>query len=244
MANDPALLAMMPAGALIYRQQHVKPDVSIKYLRPSVSAFIDAALSPITSRAIRTLTETTRWRLALPALKELDWFKPSAPGQGADVITDMTADFSGGGDTVCAETGDFCRNWRRGIFTVDTPMTQLASGWIGGESITLKSATVALRTAYASVAVQSVDSKPITDSRSILVSMAAQTLPPQKGATAVRSEPIIGELTFKAPPGLSAYANSGDGRQKQIPVSYENGAYHLALEASLGTYWIVLRDGP
>ena len=214
MANDPALLAMMPVGALIFRQQHVRPGTSLSYLRPTPADFIDTALSPITSRAIRTLTETTRWRLALPALKELDWFKPAAPEQDGKVITDMAADFSGGGDTICAETGDFCRNWRRGIFTVDTPMTQLASGWIGGESITLTSAKVSLKTPYAALAVQSLDSKPIADSRSILVSMAAQSFPAQGGVTAIRSEPIIGQVTFKAQPGLAAYAHFGDGRQK------------------------------
>ncbi|MDP1699409.1 MAG: hypothetical protein Q8L53_00410 [Aestuariivirga sp.] len=244
MANDPALLAMMPAGALIFRQQHVRPGDIVHYLRPGIEEFIDAALSPITSRTIRTLTETTRWRLALPALKELNWFKPAAPKHDGKVITDIKADFSGGGDTVCAATGDFCRNWRRGIFTVDTPLTQLASGWIGGESITLSNARVSLKTAYASLAVQSLDSKPIAESRSILVSMAAQTLPQQKGATAIRSEPIIGEVTFKAPPGLMAHAQFGDGRQKQVPSRYENGSYHLALDASLGAYWIAFRDAP
>ena len=64
----------------------------------------------------------------------------------------------------------------------------------------------------------------ITDSRSILVSMAAQSFPAQGGVTAIRSEPIIGQVTFKAPPGLAAYAHFGDGRQKQIPVPYENGS--------------------
>ena len=55
MANDPALLAMMPVGALIFRQQHVRPGTSINYLRPTAADFIDTALSPVTSRAIRTL---------------------------------------------------------------------------------------------------------------------------------------------------------------------------------------------
>jgi hypothetical protein len=125
---------------------------------------------------------------------------------------------------------------------VDTPLTQLASGWLGGESIVLTNARVSLRTAYASLAVQSLDSKPIADSRSILVSMAAQSLPPQQGATAIRSEPIIGEVMFKAPRGLVAYAHFGNGRRKQIPARYENGSYHLALDASLGTYWIAFQD--
>lgn len=244
MANDPALLAMMPAGALIFRQQHVRPGKSLSYLRPTPSEFIDAALSPITSRAIRTLTETTRWRLALPTLKELDWFKPASPGQDGKAVTDMAADFSGGGDTVCAEMGDFCRNWRRGIFTVDTPMTQLASGWVGGESISLTNAKVSLKTPYAALAVQSLDSKPITDSRSILVSMTAQSFPAKGSVTATRSEPIIGEVSFRAPHGLAAYAQFGDGRQRQIPAPFENGSYHLALDASLGTYWIAFRDRP
>jgi hypothetical protein len=94
LANDPALLAMMPVGALVYRQQHVKPGNALSYLRPAAEEFIDTALSPVTSRAIRTLTETRRWRLALPALKELDWFTPKAPGKDGETVTDMAADFS------------------------------------------------------------------------------------------------------------------------------------------------------
>ncbi|MBZ0262565.1 MAG: hypothetical protein K8F90_18435 [Hyphomicrobiales bacterium] len=243
-AIDPTLLAMMPAGALIFRQQHVKPGPSVNYLRPTPAEFIDAALSPVTSRAIRTLTEARRWRLALPALKELDWFKPVAAGQGENLITDMAADFSGGGDTVCAETGDFCRNWRRGIFTVDTPKTQLVSGWIGGESIALTNARVSLKTPYAAVAVQSLDSKPVKESRSILVSMAAQSFSARGDGTAIRSEPIIGEVAFKARPGLVAYAKFGNGRQKQIQVAYVDGSYRLSLDASLGTYWVAFQDAP
>jgi hypothetical protein len=243
-ARDPALLAMMPVGALIFRQQHVRPGTSLSYLCPTPADFINTALSPITSRAIRTLTETTRWRLVLPTLKELDWFKPAAPEQQGKVITDMAADFSGGGDTVCAETGEFCRNWRRGIFTVDTAMTQLASGWIGGESIALSSAKVALKTSYSAIAVQSLDSKPIKDSRSILVSMAAQSFPAQEGNKSIRTEPVSGMVAFIAPPGLAAYAQFGDARQKQIQVPYKDGSYQLALDASLGTYWIVFRDAP
>jgi hypothetical protein len=243
LAYDPSLLAMMPVGALIFRQQHVKSGKSLSYLRPKPSDFIDTALSPVTSRAIRTLTETQRWRLALPLLKELDWFKPLARSEG-NAITDMAADFSGGGATICAETGDFCRNWQRGIFTVDTPMTQLASGWIGGVGITLTSAQVSLKTPYAALAVQSLDSKPIVESRSILVSMAAQSFPAQGTFTTIRSEPIVGTLSFKAPPGLAAYTQFGDGRQKQIQVPYENGRYQLLLDSSLGTYWILFRNSP
>lgn len=244
MASDPALLAMMPVGALIFRQQHVRPGATMNYLRPAAAEFIDTALSPITSRAIRTLTETMRWRLVLPALKELEWFKPATPERDGRAVTDMAADFSGKGDQVCAESGDFCRDWRRGIFTVDTPMTQLASGWIGGETITLKSATISLKTAYGGLAVQSLDTKPITESRSILVSMAAQTLPAKGDNTSIRSEPISGKVSFMAPPGLAAFASFGDGRQKPFPAPYENGAYHLNLDAGLGTYWIVFRDAP
>ncbi len=242
-ATDPALLAMMPVGALIFRQQHVKQGGSLHYLSPTMAEFINSPLSPLTSQAIRTLTETKRWRLALPVIRELDWFKPSAQEQGATEVKDIATDFAGSGDVICAETGDFCRNWRRGTFTVDTPMTQLASGWIGGETFTLKSVTIAIKTAYASLAIQSLDSKPIEESQSILISMAAQTIPAWGDFKSNRSEPVLGKLAVKARPGLVAYAAFGDGRLKPLSVRYGNGAYNLNLDATLGTYWIVLRDG-
>ncbi|HUQ38278.1 MAG TPA: hypothetical protein VM144_18055 [Aestuariivirga sp.] len=244
MASDPALLAMAAVGALIFRQKHVKLGPTINYLYPTSAEFIDTALSAETSRAIRTLTETVRWRLGLPEIKELEWFKPASIVRDEKTITDMTADFSKPGEQVCAETGDFCRDWRRGVFTVDTPMTQVASGWIGGETITLKSATISLTTAHGALAIQSLDSMPITESRSILISMAAQTLLAKGDNESIQSEPIIGQIRFKAPPGLAAYAQLGDGRQKRIHAPYENGAYNLVLDAELGTYWIAFRNSP
>jgi hypothetical protein len=242
MAYDPSLLAMMAVGALIFRQQHVKPGETLHYLSPKVAEFIDKPLSPVTSRAIRTLTETVRWRVALPAIKELSWFTPSAINSVGKTVSDMSQNFAGSGDTVCAETGDFCRNWKRGTFSVDTPMTQLASGWIGGESFTLKSSKIDIKTANAAVAIQSLDSKPIANSRHILVSMAAQTMPAWKDNKTIRSEPVIGTVKFEAPPGLVGYAVFGDGRQKPFAASYENGSYRLALDSALGTYWIVFKS--
>ena len=74
--------------------------------------------------------------------------------------------------------------------------------------------------------------------------MAAQSFPAKGAIKAIRSEPITGEVSFKAPAGLTAYAQFGDGRQKVIAAAYESGSYKLSLDASLGTYWIVLRDAP
>ncbi len=155
-ANDPALLVMMPAAALIYRQGHVKEGKTPVTLAPTASDLIDRPLSPNTSRAIRTLTERHKFRVALPVLPSLPWLQVPA-GQPELAVTDMNTDFSNDTGQLCSDTEEVCRDWRNGVLRIDTERTQLVSGWIGGRALELKDTSFAIDTANASIAVQSLD---------------------------------------------------------------------------------------
>ena len=237
---DPSALAAMASAALIYRGKHVERDPQIRYIAPTPEQFIDQPLSPLTSKAIRTLTETGRFRLLLPALPALEWFKPASAEPGATRITDMQQDFSGGGNSICAETGEFCRDWENGIFKLDTDRSKAAAGWIGGRQIELSGTEIAVSTAYASVSIQSLDAAPIVQSHKILVSLAAQTMPGEPNSNAAFTEPVAGRIAITASPGLHAFQLSGNGLARPMQTRYENGKYILNLDHRLNSLWIML----
>lgn len=240
--RDPAMVSNLAAGALLFREQHVRPGDRMRYLAPAEQDFIDKPLSPYTSRAIRTLTETSRWRLDLPKLAALPWFDPPPRPEPGETVTDLDADFSTDAAQICADTGDFCRNWRKGIFTVDTRLTQSASGWIGGERIDLADVGLAMSTRYGSVAVQALDRVPIAESRKILVSLAAQTLVSDAKPPATLVQPVVGRIEIKAAPGLQAYALFDDGLARPVASIYADGRYRLDLDERLRTLWLILKE--
>ena len=237
---DPSAMAALAAAALIYRERHVQRDPQIRYVTPTAEQFIDQPLSPLTSKAIRTLTETGRFRLQLPALSSLPWFKPASAEPGAAQITDLQQDFSGGGNMICAETGEFCRDWNNGIFKLDTDKSKAAAGWIGGRQIELSGTEIAVSTAYASVSIQSLDAAPIAQSHKILVTLAAQTASGEGKSNVTLTEPVAGRIAIAASPGLHAVQLSGSGLARPMQTRYENGQYILNLDHRLKSMWIVL----
>lgn len=241
MAIDPSMASMMAVGALIFRRQDVQAGGEILYLAPQPGDFVDRPLSPRTSRAIRTLTERHRFRMAMPAVKELPWFKPAALPADARTVTDLAENFATGENETCADTNEFCRNWQDGVFRVDTPKTAAVTGWIGGKSFALGPVKLSAETPNGALAVQSLDDRAITESDHILISLAAQTLAPQGGRSETMSEPFRGTLSVRARPGLVANALTNSGSRRLQSVQYKDGEYLFLLDPGLKSYWIELR---
>ena len=61
-----------------------------------------------------------------------------------------------------SDTGELRRDWEQGVYSIDTPRTQAAMGWIGGKQIKLADVEIAVTTRNATVAVQSLDERPIS----------------------------------------------------------------------------------
>jgi hypothetical protein len=115
-------------------------------------------------------------------------------------------------------------------------------GWIGGQSIRLADLLLELTTRNATVAVQSLDDKPIREAGALLISLGARSVPSTGGQMPFRSEPVTGALTIRAKKGLKLYKRTGAGREeREIRTSYEGGEYHITLDRSLATYWLVLK---
>jgi len=178
-SSDPSMIATLPAAALLFRGGHVSPARTSYELALSEDVFTGQEINARTSRAIRTLTETSKMRLRVPPMKALDWITDQPPAaENVKRISDPGFDAIGEGtDKVCSDTGEICRDWVEGILTVDTAKSQIASGWLGGREVALGDVTVALSTPNASVAVQSLDEEPLAASGRIMISLAAQSIP-------------------------------------------------------------------
>jgi hypothetical protein len=239
--NDPALLAMLPVAALLYRQGHVQAARRSYYLSLPPKVLMGEKISPATSRSIRTLAEQSKLRIALPAIPELPWLKPEPAPPNAIIVRDPNRDFiPEGQDFVCSDTQEICRNWVQGVATINTPKSQIASGWIGGRSIALDNLSLQIKTANASVAVQSLDGTAISQSTRILISMAAQSVPEKRRKLPFLSEPIEGVLQIRAREGLSLFALNAVGNKKALEVNRINGKYIIPLDKKMRTYWLML----
>jgi hypothetical protein len=234
--NDPALVATLPAAALLFRRGDVAEASTVYAFAPGMELF-NQAISPRSSVALRTAVERGRLVIALPAAKELPWLEASPLPAGARVLTDPNESLiDAKASHSVSDTGELRRSWDEGIYTIDTPRTQAAMGWIGGRRLALADVEIAATTRNATVAVQSLDDAPIAKAKAILVSLGARAVPRSARELPYYSEPVQGELAIRAPKGLKLYHGN-----KALPALYVDGAYRVRLERELGTRWLILR---
>jgi len=129
----------------------------------------------------------------------------------------------------------------KGIQTIDTPKTQAAQGWLGGETIELKDCTLRIKTPKATVAVTSLDDAPIALSKRLLITTVARVVAPG-GKMPFLSEPVSGTLTIRSKAdGLKLFALAADGaRLPTASFSHEKGEYTIRLPDGKGTHWYLL----
>ncbi len=242
-ATDPAMLATMPAAALLFRQAHVAPAEQTYALAPPAEAFFGEPISPGTSAAIRTLTEQSRLVVALPETPALPWLRPEPLPEGAIRVADPVRSFLGrGAGVIRSDTGEIARDVEAGILTVDTPRSQAVAGMIGGERLALADLEVAVDTPLAVVAVTSLDGQPIRGSERLLVTVAARSVPLEEDAPPYLTEPVTGRLRIRAPAGLQL-ARLSDGEARPLPHRAANGWHVIDLSVAPGVQWLLLSRG-
>ncbi|NQU24070.1 MAG: cellulase family glycosylhydrolase [Candidatus Nealsonbacteria bacterium] len=239
---DPALSGMMPAAAILYRQAHVAPAKETYCLMFDRQKLYYEPSHPKNLAALRTLVEQSRVTIGLPDVKELDWDAAAAPPEGVKLVTELDKDFiPAGQDYVRSDTGELSRNWVQGAQAIDTPQTQAVHGWIGGKPIRLKNVTVDVATPKAAVAVTSLDAKPIAQSGRLLITAIARVVASPGGRMPLLSEPVEGELSIEAPPGMKLIPLDADGTQLDpLPAAYTAGRYSVGLPGAHGTHWFLL----
>jgi hypothetical protein len=240
--NDPALMASLPAAALLYRQGHVKEAIATYVFAPSKEMLFDRGVSAANSVALRTASERGKLLIALPQVPELPWLNKSIIPPGAKIISDpQQSQIPTGASEIVSDSGELKRNWDQGTFTIDTPRTQAAMGWIGGKSIVLADIESDVTTRNSVVAVQSLDGNPIAQSRSIMISVGARAVPRADNSLPFYSEPVEGKLLVSAPRGLNLRAwNASNGKLRPVSAPYVNGRYVLTLDRSLKSSWLLL----
>jgi Cellulase (glycosyl hydrolase family 5) len=240
--NDPALMAALPAAALLYRQGHVTEANTRYVFEPTKEMLFDRPISAANSVALRTASERGKLMIALPRVPELPWLDASVVPSGAKIIYDpQQSQIPVGATEIVSDSGELRRNWDQGTFTIDTPRTQAAMGRIGGKTITLAEVEVAVTTRNAVVAVQSLDGNPIGRSRKIMISLGARSVPRADNSLPFYSEPVEGRILVSAPAGLNLRAwDARTGKLLQVAASYRDGRYILTLDRSRGSSWLLL----
>jgi hypothetical protein len=195
--------------------------------------------------------------VAMPQTKELPWLQESRIPPDAHLITDPNRSLLSLDAThAVSDTGELHHDWGQGTYTIDTPRSQVAMGWLGGQTITLSDATIAVTTPNATVAIQSLDRDGISQSHNILISLGSASVPESGNRTPFRSQPIVGEISIRARQGLKLYAhtspawrsglNNPDPASERsvrlpIPVSYNGGRYRIKLGKNTGFHWLHLQ---
>jgi hypothetical protein len=244
--NDPAMMASLPAAALLYRQGHVKEANTTYVFEPSKEMLFDQPISAATSIALRTASERGKLVIAMPQVSELPWLARSVVPSGATIIDDpQRSQIPASASEIISDTGELRRNWDHGTFTINTPRTQAAMGSIGGKTIALADVELVIATRNSVVAVQSMDGNPIRRSRKIMISLGARSVPAAANSLPYYSEPVEGRILVSAPAGLSLRdRDAGTRKLMGAAASYRNGRYSLTLDRSLRRSWLLLDEPP
>lgn len=240
--NDPALIGTLPAAALLFRRQDVKEGNPGFAFKPGPEQLFNQPLSAATATGIRTASEKGKVVLVLPQTKELPWLDAMQSPAGAKAAGNLAMSLiEASAESARSETGELTRDWTHGVYSIDTPRTQAAMGWIGGRAIELADVSIAATTRNATIAVQSLEDRPIRESTRILISLAARSIPKTPDALPFLSEPVQGQLVVRAPRGLKLFRSASTASRSELPARYQNGRYLIDLGPSLKTSWLVLR---
>jgi hypothetical protein len=240
--NDPAMMASLPAAALLFRQGHVREASTTYVFAPSERDLFYRSESPANSAALRTASERGRLLIAMPKVPELPWLQKSAIPEGAKIIREAyELQIPPDSTQVISDSGELRRNWEEGIFAIDTPRTQAVMGWIGEKAITLTDVEAQVTTRNSLIAVQSLDGTPIRQSQRIMISVAARSVPTAGMQLPFYSEPVEGSLLIAAAPGLRLSARDGrNGKMRHLRAPYNHGRYVVSLDRSLRSCWLLL----
>ncbi|MFV1983694.1 MAG: hypothetical protein ACC657_09170 [Thiohalomonadales bacterium] len=243
--THPAIMGVIPAMALLYREQHVAPAIKTIVLAPNTDELFNKNLSAKTSVTIRTALEQHRMVVAMPKTTILPWLKASKFTKDMLVIRDLNKSMLPENQNfIVSDTGEIKRNWRDGIMTINTAKSQLVMGRIGGRVIKLKDITVVAETPEAVIIFSSLDQEVIRASKRILVTAVAKVAKIRiKRKSYYISEPVKAKITFPSIyKGVRLVALLPDGREGNSQVLKRNneGEYSFVISEKDKTHWYVI----
>lgn len=240
--NDPALLATLPAAALLYRRGDVHEANTTYVFAPSSELLFNQSITAANSALLRTAMEKGKLQIAMPQTPELPWLQQSVIPNDAQVFRDPNQSLlDANAIESTTDTGELKRNWQKGIYTINTPRTQAATGWIGGESISLADIQVQVQTPNASVVVQSLGDTAIDQSQDLLISLGTRAIPRDGKKTPFYVEPLEGTLSIRAPQGLTLFTHGILAQMKEVPATYQDGRYTIKFDGVQMSNWLFLK---
>jgi hypothetical protein len=241
--NHPGIIGLMPATALLFRRADVSLAKETHVVKLTPETLFNQATGSRQQALLRVLPLQHRVAMALPAVEELPWLQASKIPAGAKVVEDLTdAGLAAEATSLTSDTGELARDWGKGVFTIDTPRSQGAVGWLGeAGAIRLADCVIEIRTPKAAVILSSLDGKPLSESQRILVSAVARTVAGQEGRQRFSlSEPVAGTVTLRnARSPMQLIPLAGDGREKAVSGTAKAGG-KLALPIDQGTHWFLI----
>lgn len=240
---DPALTALSPAAAVMFRERHVPPTAPIVRATPTRERVYFEDSTPPRLGDFAPAAESGTFVVRLPDTPELAWDTPARTDTTA--IDAATLAHAAANGTIGTPDGTLARDWKHGTLVIDTPRTQAASGWIGGQRYELGDAVIAVDTPAATVSITALDNKPITQSVRLLVTVVAQAVAPNDQLPFL-AEPVTGTVRVRvAAPGYVARPLSPGGvAGDPIAESGEDGWLVLTLDGRPRTHWFELTPGP
>ena len=235
---DPALMSLMPAAALLFREGHVAMGPTLHVVEPPAGPLLGEGRNVRRTPALRTLAEQERVAVRLPAMEALPWWTPPAVPEGAVHVTRIDRSFlpAWGVSEIAASTGEFAREWERPRFRIETARSVAAVGRIGPEPLRFAEVEMTVRTPSASVAVTSLDGAPIASSRRVLVSATARSCGQERLGPHYRTEPLDGELRVRR--NGRRWRAARPGSDEGVPLSTD--AEWLSLRLAEARPWVVL----
>ncbi|MBX7084588.1 MAG: hypothetical protein K1X88_35610 [Nannocystaceae bacterium] len=246
---DPAAVALAPAAAILYRRGDVALARETIVLAPGADEVYGAARNPGTAAALRTGFERSRVVVALPDAPQLKWDRVASMPRDATVVADLDRDLlPREGTAVVSDTGEIRRDYAEGTLVIDTPRSQVASGWIGGATIALRDGWVALELPSATFALTSLDGAPLGESARILVTAVGQAQTGDAGRVPLRSEPVRGRFAIRSSrdlvaiplPARAASANTDLSTRVPLRPRREGALQVFSLQAPIETHWYLL----
>lgn len=240
---DPSMLAMLPTTALMYRRGDIEPARQTFTLALSEADVFETKRNAETSAAIRTLAEQHRLVVTLPKVPALPWLESPPAPPNSTVVTDLDRDFlPDDGVEVVSDTAQIRRNWAAGVQTIDTPATQIVSGWIGAHDLKTHDVTFAIQTPKATVSVTSLDGQPIARSQRLLLTAIGRSVPDPK-QPGWRSEPVRGSIALRRATPLRITPLGPNARGRGLGPSTSTRTAGADQVVELGqptTHWFLL----
>lgn len=243
--THPAIMGVIPAMALLYREGHVSLAKKTIILDPSNGGLFNKNISPKTSIAIRTILEQHRMVVAMPKTEKLPWLLPSKIDKKAIIIQDLNKSMLPANQNfIISDTGEVKRDWSKSILTINTAKSQLVIGRIGGLKIKLDDVEIKAKTPEAAIIFTSMDKKPIKTSQRILVSAVAKVVKvKQQWKSSYISEPVNTQIVFTSQQKeLRLVALRSDGSEgSSEPLKRNlNGKYSFILSEKDKTHWYII----